>query len=133
MEQKTVDVVILGASGFTGKAVETGYLVSFACGYESGSKGVMFHSRHWDTPSMPHSVESDKRIQLKSSFASKGLNVKYLVVLSRARIISSHCTSFYNRIYNFTGKEDMDSFLLTLSTPEYRRNIVEMDPGSFRT
>ncbi|KAL1821724.1 hypothetical protein ACET3Z_016593 [Daucus carota] len=80
--------------------------------------------------------------QLKSSFASKGLNVKDLVVLSGGHTIgTSHCSSFTGRLYNFTGKGDMDPSL----DSEYEVNLkkkckrsdvntlVEMDPGSFKT
>ena len=81
--------------------------------------------------------------RLKSSFASKGLNVKDLVVLSGAHTIgTSHCAVFSNRIYNFTAKEDMDpsldkSYAQQLKTKckpgDSGKTVVEMDPGSFRT
>jgi peroxidase len=81
--------------------------------------------------------------RLKSSFASKGLNVKDLVVLSGAHTIgTSHCPVFSNRIYNFTAKEDVDPSLDKSYAQQLKRKckpgesgnkIVEMDPGSFRT
>ncbi|XP_010261101.1 PREDICTED: peroxidase 3-like [Nelumbo nucifera] len=53
---------------------------------------------------------------LKSNFASKGLTVHDLVVLSGAHTIGQgHCNAFSNRLYNFTGKGDADPSL----DPEY--------------
>ncbi|KAL0405555.1 UNVERIFIED_CONTAM: Peroxidase 39 [Sesamum latifolium] len=80
---------------------------------------------------------------LYTHFANKGLNLKDLVLLSGAHTIGiSHCTSFANRLYNFTGAGDEDPSL----DSEYAANLkakecksinsttkVEMDPGSFRT
>ncbi|KAJ3674918.1 hypothetical protein LUZ60_005534 [Juncus effusus] len=44
--------------------------------------------------------------QLKKSFASKGLNLKDLAVLSGGHAIgNSHCNSFAKRLYNFNGKK----------------------------
>lgn len=80
--------------------------------------------------------------QLTSIFASNGLDVKDLVVLSGGHTIGiSHCSSFSNRLYNFTGKGDMDPSLnrhyaakLKLQCkPGDENTAVEMDPGSFRT
>ncbi|WOG98806.1 hypothetical protein DCAR_0418151 [Daucus carota subsp. sativus] len=80
--------------------------------------------------------------QLKSSFASKGLNVKDLVVLSGGHTIgTSHCSSFTGRLYNFTGKGDMDpsldsEYAVNLKKkckPSDVNTLVEMDPGSFKT
>ncbi|GMP66913.1 hypothetical protein CsSME_00027078 [Camellia sinensis var. sinensis] len=77
--------------------------------------------------------------QLESSFASKGLNVKDLVVLSGGHTIGiSHCPSFTNRLYNFTGKGDTDptmnqNYIAQLKKkckPGDTTTIVEMDPGS---
>lgn len=80
---------------------------------------------------------------LQTDFANKGLDLKDLVVLSGAHTIGiAHCTSFTNRLYNFTGVGDQDPAL----DSEYAANLkankcklinsttkVEMDPGSFRT
>ncbi|TYK07091.1 peroxidase 27-like [Cucumis melo var. makuwa] len=79
---------------------------------------------------------------LKSSFFSKGLSLKDLVVLSGSHTIGvSHCTSFSNRLYNFTGKGDADPkldkyYAVALKKkckPNDQKKIVEMDPGSFKT
>ncbi|CAI9087746.1 OLC1v1021898C1 [Oldenlandia corymbosa var. corymbosa] len=82
---------------------------------------------------------------LKQGFLNKGLSIKDLVVLSGSHTIgTSHCSSFDNRLYNFTGKglnNDSDPKL----DPNYVVNLkkkckhgdqttlVEMDPGSFKT
>ncbi|XP_073304669.1 peroxidase 27-like [Primulina huaijiensis] len=80
--------------------------------------------------------------QLKASFASKGLNAKDLVVLSGGHTIgTSHCSSFTNRLYNFTGRGDSDpaldsnyaTRLRRKCSPTDVRTLVEMDPGSFKT
>ncbi|GMP66909.1 hypothetical protein CsSME_00027076 [Camellia sinensis var. sinensis] len=79
---------------------------------------------------------------LKAIFASKGLSVKDLAVLSGAHTIGiSHCTSFTNRLYNFTGKGDTDpsldpNYIVRLKNkckPGDIKTFVEMDPGSFKT
>ncbi|XP_026664471.1 peroxidase 3-like [Phoenix dactylifera] len=81
---------------------------------------------------------------LQTSFASKGLSLKDLVLLSGAHTIGvSHCSSFSSRLYNFTGKGDedpsLDSFYAAnlkkykCQVPNDTTTIVEMDPGSFRT
>ncbi|KAI7739920.1 hypothetical protein M8C21_029322 [Ambrosia artemisiifolia] len=81
---------------------------------------------------------------LIQNFANKSLDLKDLVLLSGAHTIGiSHCTSFSNRLYNFTGVGDEDPTL----DSEYAANLrsrkcrtqndsttkVEMDPGSRNT
>lgn len=78
--------------------------------------------------------------QLKDSFAKRGLSVKDLVVLSGGHTIGvGHCNSFSNRLYNFTGKGDMDPSLDKSYAEELKTKcksladfttIVPMDPGS---
>ncbi|KAL2514643.1 Peroxidase 27 [Forsythia ovata] len=77
--------------------------------------------------------------QLKASFRSKGLNDIDLAVLSGGHTIGiSHCSSFSNRLYNFTGRGDTDpsldpNYIVQLKkkcSPGDANSIVEMDPGS---
>ncbi|KAK1260161.1 Peroxidase 27 [Acorus gramineus] len=83
---------------------------------------------------------------LKSMFGAVGLNAKDLVVLSGSHTIgNSHCSSFSNRIYNYSGRADftdtdpkLDSEYVPrlrskCKSPNDLTTIVEMDPGSFRT
>lgn len=79
---------------------------------------------------------------LKSGFAQRGLSAKDLVVLSGSHTIGmSHCSSFNNRLYNFTGKGDTDptldaNYIAKLKMkckPNDQKTLVEMDPGSFKT
>ncbi|KAF8030172.1 hypothetical protein BT93_E2568 [Corymbia citriodora subsp. variegata] len=79
---------------------------------------------------------------LKADFAQRGLSVKDLVVLSGGHTLgTSHCSSFTDRLYNFTGKGDSDPKLdsnyvarLKLKCkPNDQTTLVEMDPGSVRT
>ncbi|KAG8042971.1 hypothetical protein GUJ93_ZPchr2171g28987 [Zizania palustris] len=78
--------------------------------------------------------------KLKEQFASKGLNVKDLAILSGAHAIgNSHCASFAKRLYNFTGNGDADpsldpSYAAALRArcpPQFdNATTVEMVPGS---
>ncbi|CAO2842703.1 unnamed protein product [Amaranthus hypochondriacus] len=82
---------------------------------------------------------------LQTIFASKGLDLKDLVLLSGAHTIGiAHCPSFSNRLYNFTGlgygqDPSLDSEYADVlkarkcKTPTDNTSIAEMDPGSFRT
>ncbi|KAF8106450.1 hypothetical protein N665_0139s0044 [Sinapis alba] len=81
---------------------------------------------------------------LQTLFANQGLDLKDLVLLSGAHTIGiSHCSSFTNRLYNFTGRGDQDpaldseyaANLKSRKCPSLNDNttIVEMDPGSRKT
>ncbi|XP_050229535.1 peroxidase 27-like [Mercurialis annua] len=79
---------------------------------------------------------------LITRFQAKGLNLKDLVVLSGGHTIgTSHCSSFNSRLYNFTGKGDVDPTLdseyvkrlKVKCRPGDQNSLVEMDPGSFKT
>ncbi|KAH0673052.1 hypothetical protein KY284_024139 [Solanum tuberosum] len=82
---------------------------------------------------------------LQNDFAKKGLDLKDLVLLSGAHTIGvSLCTSFSNRLYNFTGTfgtqdPSLDSeYAANLKAKKCKSindntTIVEMDPGSFKT
>ncbi|CAN4103454.1 unnamed protein product [Withania somnifera] len=83
--------------------------------------------------------------RLQQSFAKKGLDLKDLVLLSGAHTIGvSHCSSFSERLYNFTGvlgtqDPSLDSeYADNLKARKCKSindntTIVEMDPGSFNT
>ncbi|CAL9055889.1 unnamed protein product [Musa banksii] len=76
--------------------------------------------------------------ELKAEFASKGLSVKDLAVLSGAHAIgNSHCFSFGKRLNNYKGKGDIDPTLDPNYAMELRNKcspgintVVEMVPGS---
>ncbi|XP_010267770.1 PREDICTED: peroxidase 27-like [Nelumbo nucifera] len=79
---------------------------------------------------------------LQTRFMAKGLSVKDLVVLSGAHTIGqSHCPSFTNRLYNFTGRADSDPSLDSIYIQRLKSKCkagdvvtsVEMDPGSYKT
>ncbi|XP_049413894.1 peroxidase 24-like [Solanum stenotomum] len=74
---------------------------------------------------------------LQQLFAKKGLNVDDLVALSGAHTIGfAHCGEFSKRLFNFTGKGDMDPSLNATYADSLKKsctnlaNIVEMDPMS---
>jgi len=116
----------------------------------------MINGPHWDVPTgrrdgrVSNATESliflpppfANITTLKSMFSVKGLTTKDLVVLSGAHTIgNSHCTSFTNRLYNFTGVGDTDpsldpNYIVRLKSKCKQGDtttIVEMDPGSFKT
>ncbi|KAL5232303.1 hypothetical protein ABZP36_031079 [Zizania latifolia] len=84
--------------------------------------------------------------QLTQLFAAKNLDIKDLVVLSAGHTIgTSHCFSFSDRLYNFTGMDNIHDVDPTLEVQYMARlrskcpslddntTLVEMDPGSFKT
>ncbi|KAI4975942.1 hypothetical protein ZWY2020_049549 [Hordeum vulgare] len=84
---------------------------------------------------------------LAKIFASKGLDLKDLVVLSGAHTLgTAHCPSFADRLYNNTGGNgtyglvdpSLDSnyankLRLKCKSVDDRTMLSEMDPGSFKT
>ncbi|KAK1605309.1 hypothetical protein QYE76_028982 [Lolium multiflorum] len=77
-------------------------------------------------------------------FASKGLNLKDLVVLSGAHTLgTAHCPSYADRLYNATGggmsldpsldSEYADKMRLKCKSLNDRSMLSEMDPGSYKT
>jgi len=84
--------------------------------------------------------------KLTQLFAAKNLDTKDLVVLSAGHTIgTSHCFSFSDRLYNFTGLDNARDIDPTLDLAYMARlrgkcpslddntTLVEMDPGSFET
>lgn len=84
--------------------------------------------------------------KLTQLFAAKNLDTKDLVVLSAGHTIgTSHCFSFSDRLYNFTGLDNARDIDPTLDLAYMARlrgkcpslddntTLVEMDPGSFKT
>ncbi|KQK05559.1 peroxidase 1 [Brachypodium distachyon] len=83
---------------------------------------------------------------LTQLFAAKNLDAKDLVVLSAGHTIgTSHCVSFTDRLFNFTGRvnptdvdptldsEYMDKLKGKCTSLNDNTTLVEMDPGSFKT
>ncbi|ONM55612.1 peroxidase 1 [Zea mays] len=85
--------------------------------------------------------------ELAQLFGAKGLDTRDLAVLSAGHTIgtSSHCFSFSDRLYNFTGLDDardtdpeldrayMARLRAKCASLDDNTTLVEMDPGSFRT
>ncbi|CAM0913520.1 unnamed protein product [Alopecurus aequalis] len=84
---------------------------------------------------------------LTKIFASKGLSLKDLVVLSGAHTLgTAHCPSYADRLYNGTGKdgshglvdpsldsEYADKLRLKCKSLDDKSMLSEMDPGSYKT
>ncbi|KAL6596652.1 hypothetical protein ACP70R_047295 [Stipagrostis hirtigluma subsp. patula] len=79
---------------------------------------------------------------LTKIFASKGLNLKDLVVLSGAHTLgTAHCPSFADRLYNFSGNgvdpsldsEYADKLKMRCKSVDDKTMLSEMDPGSSKT
>uniref|UniRef100_A0A7N1A6P8 Peroxidase n=1 Tax=Kalanchoe fedtschenkoi TaxID=63787 RepID=A0A7N1A6P8_KALFE len=69
---------------------------------------------------------------LITMFGNKDLNVKDLVVLSGGHTLGiSHCTSFTNRLYNFTGKGDTDPTLDPYYAVQLKKKCKPGDTTSF--
>jgi peroxidase len=75
-------------------------------------------------------------------FASKGLNLKDLIVLSGAHTLgTAHCPSYADRLYNATGtdvdpsldSEYADKLRLKCKSLDDQSMLSEMDPGSYKT
>ncbi|XP_060191881.1 peroxidase 24-like [Lycium barbarum] len=67
---------------------------------------------------------------LQQIFANKGLNVDDLVALSGAHTIGvAHCGAFSRRLFNFTGKGDMDPSL----NPTYAQSLNQLCPNPATT
>ncbi|KAL3652650.1 hypothetical protein CASFOL_002331 [Castilleja foliolosa] len=82
---------------------------------------------------------TDNITTLERKFRKKGLDFADLVYLSGAHTIGqSSCTSFTNRLYNFTGKRDQDPELNSAYAIDLKKKCpkinstfkVTMDPGS---
>ncbi|KAL6839212.1 hypothetical protein ACP4OV_030884 [Aristida adscensionis] len=84
--------------------------------------------------------------ELTQLFGAKNLDLKDIVVLSAGHTIgTSHCFSFSDRLYNFTGLDNAHDIDPTLDGQYMARlrgkcpslddntTLVEMDPGSFKT
>ncbi|GJM99943.1 hypothetical protein PR202_ga17086 [Eleusine coracana subsp. coracana] len=80
---------------------------------------------------------------LTKIFASKGLNLKDLVVLSGAHTLgTAHCPSFADRLYNFSSSYAADPSLdseyakklrMKCKSVDDKTMLSEMDPGSYKT
>ncbi|KAG9147330.1 hypothetical protein Leryth_020579 [Lithospermum erythrorhizon] len=85
----------------------------------------------------------DNFTSLQQLFASKGLDINDLVALSGAHTIGvSHCASFSKRLFNFSGKGDMDPSMDPIYGEQLKKicpiptngaTTLEMDPQSSLT
>jgi peroxidase len=76
-------------------------------------------------------------------FASKGLDLKDLVVLSGAHTLgTAHCPSYAGRLYNFSSAYSVDPTLdseyadrlrTRCKSVDDKATLSEMDPGSYKT
>ncbi|XP_062185172.1 peroxidase 1-like [Phragmites australis] len=118
---------------------------------------VLTKGPHWDVPTGRRdgrrSVKDealnnlpppffDAGRNLYQFFIPKGLDAKDQVVLLGGHTLgTSHCSSFADRLYNFTGTLMPDPSLDKRYLPKLKSKcvpgdaatLVEMDPGSFRT
>ncbi|GKD34838.1 peroxidase 3-like protein [Tanacetum coccineum] len=92
----------------------------------------------------PNPAYRIRNITILYRVRKQSLDLKDLVLLSGAHTIGiSHCPSFSNRLYNFTGRGDRDPSLDSeyadnlrsrkCTTQNDNTTIVEMDPGSRNT
>ncbi|GLT96773.1 hypothetical protein SLE2022_143730 [Rubroshorea leprosula] len=105
----------------------------------TGRRDGRFSNRTEATNNIPAPTSNFTTLQAR--FANKSLDLKDLVLLSGAHTIGvSHCSSFSNRLYNFTGVGDEDPALDSEYAANLKANkcksindnttLVEMDPGS---
>ncbi|GJM99944.1 hypothetical protein PR202_ga17087 [Eleusine coracana subsp. coracana] len=81
--------------------------------------------------------------QLTKIFASKGLDLRDLVVLSGAHTLgTAHCPSYADRLYNFSSSYAADPMLdseyaeklkMRCKSVDDKAMLSEMDPGSYKT
>lgn len=82
-----------------------------------------------------------KKIKRNNHTVSSIWIITSLFVIGGHTIGTSHCPSFTNRLYNFTGKGDTDpsldpNYIAKLKSkckPGDQTTLAEMDPGSYKT
>uniref|UniRef100_A0A0D6QTV4 Saccharopine dehydrogenase NADP binding domain-containing protein n=1 Tax=Araucaria cunninghamii TaxID=56994 RepID=A0A0D6QTV4_ARACU len=94
------------------RAVHNGALVVSACGYDSvpAELGVIFHSKQWTPPSVPHSV------------------VSYLVLESEKRIVGN-ITTFESAVLGMANADELQK--LRRSRPRRAKPLVSLSARSF--